>query len=74
MAERIELLRGAAVFGGLDTEALRLVLARSTTAEVREGEHFFEQGERGDALYVLVHGVAGVYKSSPTDDRLVRLL
>jgi len=74
VADQVELLQGAPVFGALSAEALQVIVNCSNFVEMTEGQHFFEEGARGEAMYVLIYGSASVYRSSPNDDKLVRLL
>lgn len=52
-----DLLRGMAVFGGLNNQTLSLILEHSEKVEVPVGEYFFREGDRANALYVLERGV-----------------
>ncbi len=63
MNDRIELLQGMAVFGGLSRETLGLILQRSRFPHIRRGQHFFRAGDQGDAMYVLESGTAAAYQS-----------
>jgi CRP-like cAMP-binding protein len=49
-------LREVALFQGLGQEDLTEILRISEAVRVDEGEYVFEEGERGDHFFVIVHG------------------
>jgi len=54
--ERVELLRKMAAFGGLNPDALQLILQQSSDRVVVVGEYFFHEDDPGDSLFVLESG------------------
>lgn len=51
-----QLLRSAPLFGGMDAENARSLIAMMTRREVPRGETIFREGDDGHAMYVLVRG------------------
>lgn len=51
-----ETLRNTPLFGALTASALRSLIRRVRVVEIAEGETLFRQGDRADALYVVVDG------------------
>src|SRR5258708_6572893 len=58
-----DLLRGSALFAGLDGVALAKLAARLEVVQLDDGENVVRHGEPGDALYVISRGQFGVYAS-----------
>lgn len=55
-----ELLRGMAVFGGLNNDTLSLILEHSQKVVVPAGEYFFREGDSANSLFVLERGEVAV--------------
>ena len=55
-----QLLRSTGLFAGLDAAALRDVTQRLGTVAYREGERIVEEGDTGDAFYVIVRGAVRI--------------
>jgi CRP/FNR family transcriptional regulator len=51
-----QLLRSAPLFGGMDAENARSLIAKMVRKEVSRGETLFREGDDGHAMYVLVRG------------------
>ncbi len=51
-----QLLRSAPLFGGMDAENARSLIAMMVRREVSRGETIFREGDDGHAMYVLVRG------------------
>ncbi len=51
------------LFSMLDTHQLHLLARACESVTLAEGERLFAQGDIGDALYVVVEGMAGVFRS-----------
>ena len=51
------------LFAMLDTHQLHLLARGCESVTLPEGERLFAQGDVGDALYVVVDGIAGVFRS-----------
>ena len=63
--EQISLkLREVALFHDLRREDLNEILKISEAVRVDRGEYVFEEGERGDHFYVIVHGSVEVRKAT----------
>ncbi len=59
---RIRLLQAMPLFGGIKDEALGFLVERATSITVPQGQFFFREGERGEAMYVLEEGEVAVVK------------
>ena len=59
---RTEWLQGVPIFGALNDDSLRFLLAQSRNVAVASGDYFFREGDQADAMYVLEHGRAAVLK------------
>lgn len=57
-AERLELLQSMAIFGGLKTEALKLILGESDRKSFSKGAYFFREGDPGENIYLIEQGTA----------------
>lgn len=57
-------LREVALFQGLGRDDLGEILRISEAVRVDQGEYVFEEGERGDHFYVLVHGSVELRKAT----------
>jgi len=57
-------LREVALFQGLGQDDLAEILRISEAVRVDEGEYVFEEGERGDHFYVIVHGSVELRKAT----------
>lgn len=63
--EQISLrLREVALFQGLGQDDLSEILRISEAVRVDSGEYVFEEGERGDHFYVIVHGSIELRKAT----------
>jgi len=60
---RIELLQRMPVFGGIRADALEFLLALCPIVSVPTNEHFFQEHQPGDSMFVLEKGEADVLKS-----------
>lgn len=56
MSREEQLLRSAPLFGGMDAENARSLVAAMTRKEVRKGETIFREGDDGRAMYIIVRG------------------
>lgn len=57
-------LREVALFQGLGQDDLAEILQISEAVRVDEGEYVFEEGERGDHFFVIVHGSIELRKAT----------
>lgn len=65
LARTVEVLAGVPLFRGLDDRRLRLVAMTGEVLNIRRGERLWEQGDEGDAAYVVLGGTADILV--PTD-------
>lgn len=65
------LLRKVPLFAGLDDEAIRELAMRSTIRSYRPNSVVVNEGDEGDALYVVVSGSVRVERSAMTYDPTV---
>lgn len=61
--EYFKILRRMPVFGGLNNNALQLILDKSKIVDVAAGEYFFREGEDAESLFVLLQGSVVVERS-----------
>jgi len=62
--EIFNFLRSLKIFNQLDVAAIQSVVERLTQVSLSKGQTLFQQGDQGNALYVLVSGLARVSMSS----------
>lgn len=67
-------LREVALFQGLSQEDLAEILRISEAVRVDAGEYVFEEGERGDHFYVIVHGSIELRKATGSGFRKLAVL
>lgn len=73
--EQISLrLREVALFQGLGQSDLSEILRISEAVRVDSGEYVFEEGERGDHFYVIVHGSVELRKATGTGFKRLAVL
>jgi CRP-like cAMP-binding protein len=65
------LLARTAVFGQLGDDTLRHVAAACNLRSFRKGQIIFQQGDPGDALYIVAKGRVKVLTSSPEGDEML---
>jgi CRP/FNR family cyclic AMP-dependent transcriptional regulator len=51
-----QLLRSSPLFGGMDSESARSLISKMTRIELTRGETIFNEGDEGQALYIVVRG------------------
>lgn len=56
IVRQTEMLRRLAIFGALRVDSIELLLDQSTEKRVAAGDHFFREGDTGNAVYVLQSG------------------
>jgi CRP-like cAMP-binding protein len=66
-------LAATPLFAGLPSEALEDLVGRLTIVPLGPGEILFNEGDPGDALYVIVEGEVSVSGQGPTHGELSRL-
>ena len=61
-------LRNTSVLGGLSHEHLERLIEGSEVVTLGSGEYLFEEGDEGDAAYVLIEGEVEILKTSGTGE------
>ena len=69
-----EVLREMELFSKVDDRQLRAVAMMGEELSYREGERLFEQGEEGDAAYVVISGAVEVIVKVEDGERAVATL
>ena len=64
--EEVELLKGVPIFAKIEQAKLKLLAFTSERMTFNAGQELFHQGDQGDAMYVILGGVADVLIDSPT--------
>jgi len=67
-------LRSVPAFGGLTLDTLGFLLDRAVQTSVAKGDYFFEQGDTGEAVYILDTGRVAVEKKLGEHRYLLRIL
>jgi CRP/FNR family cyclic AMP-dependent transcriptional regulator len=70
----IGLLKGIALFGGLDDGALGLLMERATLVSLPKGQFFFREGEPADSLFILQSGRVAILKAWQGHEYVLRRL
>ena len=60
--EKTDLVGAVPLLSGLSTEILDLVVEQTRAIRYTPGETVIQEGELGDSLYIIIHGVVSVYK------------
>ena len=71
---RIELLQAMPIFGGISEEILQFLMDRAAIVNRVAGEHFFREGEKADAMFVLESGAVAVSKQWDGQEHLLEHL
>ena len=69
--QRIRLLQGIPVFGGITDDTLKFVLDNAEEIRLAEGEYLFREGDLVDGAYVLERGSIKLYQRYKNADYLV---
>ena len=64
--EEVELLKGVPILAKIEPAKLKLLAFTSERVNYAEGQELCHQGDPGDAMYVILGGVADVLIDSPT--------
>lgn len=67
-AKLLEKVRNSLVFRRLPLETVELAFQKMQTQAVKAGEYVIQQGEAGDAYYIILNGRAEVYQRGIYDD------
>ena len=63
--EEVEILKGVPIFAKMEPSKLKLLAFTGERMNFAEGQELFHQGDAGDAMYVILAGVADVLIDSP---------
>jgi CRP/FNR family transcriptional regulator, cyclic AMP receptor protein len=63
--EEVELLKGVPIFSKIEQAKLKLLAFTSERMTFNAGQELFHQGDQGDAMYVILGGVADVLIDTP---------
>ncbi len=63
--EEVEILKGVPIFAKMEPAKLKLLAFTGERMNFAEGQELFHQGDPGDAMYVILAGVADVLIDSP---------
>ncbi len=61
----ISMLRDVELFSSLSDHALTEIASRTATAEYKPAERIFEEGDVGDAMYLILRGEVRISKDIP---------
>lgn len=65
LQDEVELLRKIPLFSKIDPSKLKLLAFTSERLTYSEGDTLFEQGDAGDAAYIIIGGKADVVVNTP---------
>ena len=63
--EEVEVLRGVPIFSKMEVAKLKLLAFTGERMNYAAGQELFHQGDQGDAMYVILSGVADVVIDTP---------
>ena len=63
--EEVELLKGVPIFSKIEQAKLKLLAFTSERMTFNAGQELFHQGDQGDAMYMILGGVADVLIDTP---------
>jgi CRP-like cAMP-binding protein len=64
--EEVEVLKGVPIFAKMETARLKLIAFTSERMNYAEGQELCHQGDQGDAMFVILGGVADVLIDTAT--------
>lgn len=70
----IEKLRDFPVFGGLTDETLKFIMREAAYIPAAIGDYFFREDDPANAMYVLLSGEVGAFKTWQKQEYLIRKL
>jgi CRP/FNR family cyclic AMP-dependent transcriptional regulator len=73
-ASRIEALQNTAMFGAVNRETVAFLLERARVVDIKQGDYFFREGERGGAAFLLERGRVSILKAWNGQDHFLRHL
>ena len=63
--EEVEILKGVPIFAKIELAKLKLIAFTGERMTFAAGQELFHQGDQGDAMYVILSGIADVLIDSP---------
>jgi CRP-like cAMP-binding protein len=72
--EEVEILKGVPIFSKIQPATLKLIAFTGERMTYGVGQELFHQGDPGDAMYVILAGVADVVIDSPAGPVIVAQL
>lgn len=72
--QTVDAMREVAMFRSIDPKQLRLIAFMGETLTYRSGERLFEQGDEGDAAYVIIEGEVDVLIPTERGETSVAIL
>jgi CRP/FNR family cyclic AMP-dependent transcriptional regulator len=72
--EAVEVLQGMPLFRNVDLKRLRVVAMIGESLTYRAGERLFEQGEEGDAAFIIIDGEVEVLVGAGGGEQSVAVL
>ncbi len=66
LEEEVRLLRNIPLFANIEPSKLKLLAFTSERLTFEAGQALFEQGDEGDAAYIIIGGEADVIVNTPT--------
>ena len=70
-AQRLDRLRGCAVFAGLETHELEVLCEVVQERSIRAGEEFIRQDDIGDRCFIVASGQAAVFQGDGDEEVLL---
>ena len=70
--ERISLLQDIPVFGGIEADVIRLLIAQSTPLSIKANEFVFREGDRSSSMYIIESGEVAIIKRNDDLHYLLR--
>ena len=71
---RVQLLQAMPIFGGISEATLQFLVDRATMVEKEADEHFFREGDKADAMFVLESGAVAISKQWQGKEQLLENL
>lgn len=74
LAKRLNQVRNSLVFRRLPLETVEMAFKKMRTIPAAKGQNIINQGEEGDAYYIITQGTAEVYITGVYDDKLRKMV
>ena len=69
--KKLSLFNHIPLFSMMDHHQLKLLASSGECVQVSKGERLFNQGDPGDALYIVVEGKAGIFTSTADSEKKI---